>query len=606
MSYDHEIKIGSDTYKLALIRDDTGRPYYSVDYDKPEHNPELRFIQETWNGGHGQYEARKRNKYFAGESIDTTIDGKIFLGPLIYTVQEDDTSVLDSAVVDFLWYANTSEWLCATSGKIYRYNVSSSLKWTAATTTVAGVLQLWEHDGVAYAAVGKDTKYWYSTTGDTWTQTDLTDGYANKFFTSPNAAGTSNVLWKVKLPNELTDSTNGKTVAAGGVQWSSPAYIGDTSNDITNIFLINDQLVIGKTDGLIHYDSDGGLHYLLNDLRHNRSTNNFKYQCEWQSASYFSMGGGLAEITSYQAYEPMGPLTGIDDTNKVGIPYGLTSDKDWLYTCYKEGTSYIIYKGVEVRTDDDALEWRWCPWVNLSTSACGVIKVCQHSATDRRLWFGYGTNTGYVIITDNPLADSNARFAAAGKIQMSYFDAGHIDWSKLWQSTTTNTDACTANLTVTPKYRKDDTTSWAALGAAVTTDGVNNTKLTTALSSNRIQFELDLATNSSSATPVVLFFQALGILKPTQVKIHDCTYAVADNQYNRASTIKDFLNGGASSTSLIKFADLRYDEKTSDTSYTWVVMEPGFPQEVEIVDERKLKPEVGIKCRFREVSYTVS
>lgn len=83
---DHEIKIGSTTKKLKLIRDDSGAALYSVIEEIPPHQSQLRFTQDNWIGGHGQYDFKEDDVYFEGQSIDTTQDGRVFLGPLIYTV----------------------------------------------------------------------------------------------------------------------------------------------------------------------------------------------------------------------------------------------------------------------------------------------------------------------------------------------------------------------------------------------------------------------------------------------------------------------------------------------------------------------------------------
>lgn len=605
-THDHEIKIGSTTKRLDLIEDENNRALYQVIEEIPQYQNPLLFTQDDWIGGHGQYDFRQRDMYFEGQSIDTTQDGRIILGPLIYEVKEDDDSDLDSAPVDFLWYSNTSEWLCATSGKIYRYDVGDSGKWTAATTTVANVTQLAQYDGVAYACIGSSTRWYYSTDGDTWTQTDLTDGYAEKIFSAPNPAGTQNVMWKFKTPNELSNTTDGRTVAGGGVQLTSAAYIGDTSNDITNVFQVSDNLLIGKEDNLFHYDSDGGVHPQMDDLKHNRSAQNFKYTVQWQTASYFSLSTGMGEITTRESYRPVGPLTEAEDIEKKGDVVGLASDKHWVYAAIDEGTNTIIYKGREVWVGE-GLRWEWCPWVFLSTNACAVAKVCQHSSTDRRLWFGYGSNTGYVILTDNPTADSAARFAASGWIRMSYIYGTNPYWDKLWQSIVTQTKSCTANLTVTPKYRKDVETSATSLTAAITTNGTVKTNLTSALSCNRIQFELHLATNDSTSTPEVLSFEVRGVEKPETVRIHDCTYALGDTPSKRAETIRTFLRGGRTSTSLIRFADLRYGDSVADSGgYVWVVMQPGSPQEVEILHERGRAPELGLRVKMQEVSFTIT
>ena len=215
--------------------------------------------------------------YFEGQSIDTTQDGRIILGPLITEVKKSDDSNLDSAPVIFIWFEAASKWLCATSGQVYLYGT----KWTVATTTVAGVTDMVEYEDIMYAGVGASTKYWYSTDGDTWTQTDLTDGYANYFTVSPNPAGTAEVLWKAKTPNEVASTTDGRTSGTSGIQWTTPNFIGDKSTDITNLFVHQDRLKVGKTNNLFHLASDGGVHPERKDLEENQSTDNFKYVSYW-------------------------------------------------------------------------------------------------------------------------------------------------------------------------------------------------------------------------------------------------------------------------------------------------------------------------------------
>ena len=670
-THDHELVIGSTTERLYLARGDNGESLYQAIEIVPDYKAALEFKQENWINGHGQHTFDDQDAFFEGQSIDTTQDGSLFLAPLITEVQENDDTALDSAPVVFLWAAVASKWLCATSGKIYLYNkddtgidtdeeldatetaitcdadattaipvgsiihIENELmfvsatgvtltvtrgyrgttaathvtntdiyisKWQAATTVVAGVLDLKEFNGYVFAACGSAVAYKYSADGDTWTTGTLADPYAEHFFNSTNAAGTANVLWK-SVSNELKYNASGINA---GDEWSSAAYIGDTSEDINNIFLINDELLVGKSDNLYHYDSSGGLHPYMDDLKLARSTSNFKYTAYWQSGAYFSKGTGLGEITASATFDPMGALTDIDDIGKTGTVAGLTADTNWLYVAMDEGTNTVIYKGREFRTSK-GLHWQWCPWVFLGTNACSTIAVCQHSATDRRLWFGYGTKTGYVLLSDNPLADSDSRFCPSGFIRMSYTYGSNPFWDKLYQSVVTETTGCGANQTVTPKYRKDTDTSASTLTAAIITNGVNKTNLTSALSCKRIQFELHLATTSSATTPQVLLFIARGAEKPEVFRIHEASYAIGDNPSNRAKTLRALMRTGRSTTSLIKFADLRYGDNTAGTAgtdYVYCVMEPGYPQEIEIIHEKGRDPEVGIKVRLREVNYS--
>ncbi len=601
-THDHELNIDGTVYQFDIMKDANGSAMYAVIEDVPEHQGQLRFIQDNWIGGHGRFnfaKSRYSDEYFEGQSIDTTKEGKIMLGPLITEVKENDDTTLDSAPVCFMWFGTTSEWLCATSGKIYRYNVSSNLKWTAASTTVAGVTHMVEYNGVAYAFIGTGT-YLTSTDGITWTATNLTDDDGVFGLSAPNAAGTSNVIWKTKNTNQIASTTNGVT---GGTQWSSPAYIGDTSSNITNIFLVNDKLMIGKTDNLYWYDSDGGVHPLMDELKLTKNTNNFKYVTEWQSGTYFSLGTHLGSILGGYQFDRWGPLFNIDDIGKSGTCVGLTSDEDYMYVAMDEGTNTIIYKIREVRKEG-WLRWEICPWVFLSTNACATIKVCVHSSTDKRLWIGYGTHTAYVPISDDPTS-----FAASGWVRMSYTYGTNPYWDKMFQSVVLQTEGCSSTVTVTPKYRKDTDTSAITLTPIITTNGVVKTNFTTALSCKRIQFELHLATASSASTPEVSYFEARGTEKPETTRAYDVTYVIGDDPSNRTKTLRDLFRAGRTSTTLMKFADLRFGQKTSGSSsgdYVWVVMMPGYPKEVEIPQIKGKQPELGIACKFQEINYTIT
>ncbi len=662
-THDHELKVDSTTKRFKLARRDDGSVIYQVSEDVPQYRDSLKFIMRNWQGGHGQFSMKQGDAYCEGQSIDTTQESKVILGPLINSVGIGASTNLGANPVCFCWYAKISKLMVATATRVFWYDSDTGyfvMKWDkanhawaashafttadwvrpttynghiyectsagtsdgteptwgttdAGTTTDGGatftcrsitITDMKEYDTILYVALGMSDLYYASADAVTFTVTDLADHHAVGFFTAPNAAGTSNRIWKFVTPNQITATTNGQ---AGGTAWDAPPnYIGDTSNNITNIFMINDNLMIGRTDNLYSLDVDGGIHPWMDGLKNNRDTNNFKYVVDWQTAIYFSLTQGLGEIVGATTYQPVGPLTGIDDINKAGVCVGLASDKDFIYVAMDEGTNTHIYKGREI-SRTGGLRWEWCPWVFLSTNACATTYVCQHTSTDRRLWFGYGNYAAYVILTDNPLVSgSGATYAASGFIRFSYDYGTNPYWDKLFQSVITETKNCTANITVTPKYLKDTETTASALTDAVITNGVVKTNLTDPLSCKRIQFELDFATNSSSTTPVVTYFEARGIEKPEKIRIHETTYLVGDEPSQKAETIRDFFRTARASTNLIRFADLRYGESAASSSYVWVTMMPGYPQEVDILHEKGRAPEMGIRCRFQEVDYTIS
>lgn len=752
---DHVIKIDDDKKGLRLIVNE-GRPLYSVIEDVPNYQQQLRIIQRDWTGGHGQYDLVQPDMYFEGQSIDTTQEGRLLLGPEIQQVGVSGGD-LGANPVCFYWFGAISKLMVATATKVfwydgtnfvekkaftagtisnlsevngilyvslsspqrYEYCVATSLggatfggtAWDTQTFTPAtshtivsvklfllrtgspGTITVsiratdgagkptgadlcsgttdgdtldtstpeWREvtlgSGTAltastkYAIVARATSgdasnyvhwridsspsytggnhadsadsgsswtatsydalfeewgggdgYYYSADGIKYVQTDLSDSLADQIFGAPNPAATATVLWKSKNPNEVAMTTDGRTAADGGVAYDSANYIGDTSNNITNIFLVNDNLMIGKEDRLWHLDSDGGTHPLMNDLAHNRSTTNFQHVTEYQTSVYFTLVTGLGEISSYNSYSPVGPLLDAADIGKVGTPVGLASETNYIYAAFDEGTNTHIYKGV-LADRRDGWRWEWCPWVSLGTNTCATMAVCQHSSTDRRLWFGYGDYAAYVILTDNPTADSSAKFAAEGWLRGSYIYGTNPYWDKMFQSIVTETKSCDANKTVTIKYRKDTDTDATVCTPPIKKNGVIYTNLSNQLDCKRIQFEIHLATNADTTTPEVLYFEARGVENPEVVRIHEATYSIGTSKSRHSKTMRDFFRNARTSKKLIKFADLRYGESI-DKDYHWIIMQPGFPREPELYKEKGRQPELGVQCRWQEISFT--
>ncbi len=516
------------------------------------------------------------------------------------------------------WYKTTNSSFCATATKIFEYD-STNTRWIERVEFASNTIShLCEHDSILYVALGIGTKWYYSTDGYAYTITDLTDGYAVKFLVAPNENGTQDRLWFFQTPNELMNTSDGRTVAAGGVQASTPAYISDTSYNIINIFLVNDKIMVGKENGLWEYDTIGGQHPRMLELEQNRSTTNFKYMAYYKGATYFSLIRNIGEITASDYLSIVGPLKDCDSTiGKTGDIVGMTSDEDFLYVAVDEGTNTHIYKGSQVVGIDGNLKWSWCSIQNLTTHTCTLLMMIQDSLTSGhvgRLWFGYDNTIGYIYIVPNPAGETGLYYSGAvinSWLRTSYFYGTNPFWDKLWQSIVIETVNCSATRRVSVYYRDDNDTSATLLVTEFYTNGVQEIKLNNAISNKRISFEIWFGADLTiGVPPEVLYFEAKGIEVPEVTRIHECIYEVGDDLRGlKAKTILDFLDSARTTTSLVKFADLRRGQKTSGTTtgdYVWVIMEPGYPRFIEASHEAGRHPEMGVQCRFREVSYTIS
>jgi hypothetical protein len=212
-----------------------------------------------------------------------------------------------------------------------------------------------------------------------------------------------------------------------------------------------------------------------------------------------------------------------------------------------------------------------------------------------------------VVLTDNPTTDTAARFATSGFARFSWFYGTNPYWDKMFQSIITETKGCAAGISVTPKYRKDiDTAMKSITTSPIVTNGISKVDFDTAQSCKRIQFELDLASDTSTITPEVTYFEARGTEKPETVRVHQVIYSIGDTPTRKTQSIRDFLRGGRISTQLIKFTDLRYGGSIDSTDYVWCVMLPGSPEEVEIIQIKGRAPELGLKCRLMEINFDIT
>lgn len=743
---DHEIMIGTEIKGLQLYRDADGKAAYSVFEQEAEHRGRVLFGQYDWKHGFGQYQSSNPSKYLSGQNIETSMEGRVTIGPHIqvsrifeypdsvklddggaFATETSDASNWTASDVTLLpatpaendafyigdaakfnevyisigtlgagtwtitWeYWNGSAWTAISSTEDFKSTVGIVLTGMSnwATCEVDGVTLYWIrgrvsaytsittqplgstvwivkstphaieidartqavglfpyfsyyiahgltlyavydlsyalfevcslpvnitsmvfYDDVLYLGQGSSDLYYYSTDGKVFTQTDLTDGYAEHFLIAPNPDATGTVLWKSKLPNEVSSTTNGKTVAAGGIQWASPAYIGDTHTDITNLILHSDKFLIGKTDRLWYYDSNGGTSVFLENLNIADSSEpeNFASWVSHQGSTYFTLNGRLVELTSYDGITFMGPNEESGKIEEFSEVFDVVSDGKFLYAGVYDNTTrteITIYKGYI-----DLEAWHWCPIVSTTGTTVSKLAINQSYSSMFLLYFLRDTTHIYNVSLESIPFSGNLFNDTwdTKKIRFSWDYGTDIYMNKILESIVVETSDCSATQTIIPYYYKDTDTVPTQMAEAITTNGVNKINLTTPIYGKRFSFEFVLTSNSTLTSPVLRKFQALGSEKPESVRIHDCSYTLGHSPYVTAKTIRTFLRGGRTTTSLIKFADLRFGEHvsgTGGTDFTYVTMAPGYPQEVEMTHAITKEPELVVKVRWIETNYS--
>ncbi|GAI66591.1 unnamed protein product, partial [marine sediment metagenome] len=96
------------------------------------------------------YDFRAEDVWFDGQSIDTFQEGKIFLGPLIYSVGVSGGN-LDAAPTALCWFAAIGKLMLATTTHIYWYDDTNFVEKEELAGQV--ITDMIEFNGILYVAL---------------------------------------------------------------------------------------------------------------------------------------------------------------------------------------------------------------------------------------------------------------------------------------------------------------------------------------------------------------------------------------------------------------------------------------------------------------------
>jgi len=500
--------------------------------------------------------------------------------------------------------------LFADIGGIYMYQI-----WEAPSRISS---MAW-YDSKLFIALNGATYYYYDSY-DTFTESTLTDNDATIFIVTQNVTKTDSILWKADA-NEIASSSN---PVNGGEQWTSPAYVGDGVRSSIETLMLSPSgtLLVGLDTGLIYeYNSDGGLDLLYqpNELSHaftglNGAFDSQMGQTHFQNNLYFITENSVLEITSYGSIREIGPLNfpteSIDATDYWPFYSGITSNVNGLYIA-------VTYEGPDPYTDNYTVIYKskptsdgvfnWSPLVKVDVAVAALWLGLTVSSSTMLYWnndYDFGT----AALLDNPLATGSSN-TTGGYLRTSYDYGTHPNWDKIITSVIIETAGCSDALygaSVSVSYLKDEDTTATEIVSTIDTNGIQKIDLSTPITGKRFSYEIHLDTDTSGLIPTVRYFEVLGVEKPTLYRLHQCVYKLGADPDEAVKTIRDFLRGGRTTTDLIKFADLRFDETTSGTAgtnYYYVTME-SEPQIEEIYNEKTGEPDLAIRVTFRETNFT--
>lgn len=440
----------------------------------------------------------------------------------------------------------------AVATKTRRYNLGTP-GWSDSTTTFASNA-VWIHRHGAYVFVACGS-------GDSIQRTSDLDTY------SEPAAQTANCLtsWQSAHTgtntNYLVLAIDGtiKLSSDSGATWGSAVTVGDASVNITGLGVAFGLLVIGKEDGIYHYDGTSVVEEMT--FRNKRYSGNCRALVYHEGFLYTHILGQVVKLSfSSGGISNMVDVTPVkygDENEELyghGIPIWMWSGPHNLYVAFDDGAS--VYPEV------------------LMHNGLGWHQAYKGASGDSMLAGGYSRlgsttfiNDGatrirkHATLRDLPYPD----YPATGVFTTSDFDGGLPFMYKAFREIAIEAENITSgNGSITVAYSLDKGANFTTLGV-ITESGKTFLQFPggTAVASPQLRLRFTIARNSSTSTPRLRRWALWVLNRPTPIYVFHVDLKLFEHQIclddsaEAASTDErlSFLLGAEASKTPVTFSD---------------------------------------------------
>ena len=387
----------------------------------------------------------------------------------------------------------------------------------------------WVNNGTSAAirnfrVYGTDYTYWYMTTGEAFTETDIADA---KF----------SILWDAKLWKMSSDGRWWYATTPGA---ASPTWtVNDASGGLDDYGLTPKSLVVyfdangnqipycATTSGLMAFDTDSAK-WLETALALPEHTQTGLGLVVWNDALFVS--GGLSVKKYISGSTAVIIDTGL--TEDDGMPQLRSGEIVKFIKGYNEFFALIdsTYEGSASRSQVVSWDGRgWRTWWEATADNKTMYSGIVSSVVAHRLWFSTTDGVYYIPLqrtSINPKKVSGYTYASAGIHISPRFDAGTKAFRKLATKLTLFLDDMSANETVAVTYQIDQaqnaiTSAWTSLVSSQTADGqVEQTFGTNGVGIQfyDMQFRIALARGGTNTNSPIIKGMTLSFLKLLDTK----------------------------------------------------------------------------------------
>lgn len=573
-----------------------------------------------WNDWQdGGFEAVWRNpaRFATAKDVITDIPNQITLSFLQQTMTYSQT--IDGAPIKIAQFRPGDLPVMITPAIVWLKD-SGANSWTAKLTGVSPTDIIAWGDGTDtlwLVAMGNATAYRYTTditaSPVSWTTSNLGAGgnaqYADYWAVGPKGSGSNGgTLWKAVKPNLVYASSNPKN----GGAWTSAYTVGGSESNITGLAVIEDRLIVAKTDGLYWIQPDGTVQLLV-DMSGAVDANNGSAIAGWGGYMFLNWAQGLYQLSGRNllnvgeitgSFRDVGPNANNQESGDVrGRVTALLGAPTRLYAALtNESGNYSIsrYNG------DTRAGFGWNPgFLYLGANACSALGWEVPSSGNPRLYFGYGSGVRYVVMPrsgDNPLNDSACSYAASGSLELAEFEGAPFRaMAKAMLYLGVDAERLSSGaryVDVAYKIDDDGDDAWQTLGR-YQTSGLNKVYYSTIASGRRIKLQLTLGTTGSTNTPRVRSVEHHYEFRPARRKSWFFQVKAAPTRTNptrTAKAVRDLLVAAGDADGSVAFED-RYgspwDAFVEEVNEIETVRIPGSAEPLEVIAVRAREFKTG-------------
>ncbi|KKL79404.1 hypothetical protein LCGC14_2015190, partial [marine sediment metagenome] len=321
-----------------------------------------------------------------------------------------------------------------------------------------------------------DYKYWYMTTGETFTRSTISNAYA-EFLQMAHEA--TPALYLGTKPNEVRKATD----ASNNGSWGTITEIGNHDADMTEFLEWQNLLYVMKEDKPYYIDSSGNVQDdVAPELITEKATTSGKNAMIWHNKLYTQAGDQtLLEATTGGVNTFRSPADYItNDSNFTGQIFALAHDTFYMYAI-TDNSSKIEVIAMRLEIIEGVSTWVVHPIQEITLAGCETAYVS--TIFKKRLWISSNASggldfdgaSGLVTVTDDTTIQNI--FDGGGTISAwvnpnsdGSGDNGNIISKTKWYLAISNESGGVSKIRFSYQFSGDDA-SWVS----TTTQVPNNT-----------------------------------------------------------------------------------------------------------------------------------